>query len=150
MSFKMKPISVIKARLGIEANGRIQKFFTSECAKAMDKYVPFDNGDLADYRIDGKYIIYEQPYAHYMYEGKVMGPNIPIKQDGIIVGWFSKKGEPKHYTGKDIDYSKSIGKGHMYAGPQWDKRMWSAEGEDIVKRVQIEVIRGGSNGNNGL
>lgn len=140
----MKPISRIKARLGIEPNGRIQKFFTSECAKAMDKYVPYDEGNLADYRIEDNLIIYEQPYAHYMYEGKVMGPNIPIKEDGIITGWFSPKGKPKHYTGKDIDYSKSKARGHNFAGPNWDKRMWTAEKDDIIKRVQKEIERGGN------
>jgi hypothetical protein len=140
---KMKPVSVIKARLGIEPNGRIQKFFTSECAKTMDKYVPYDEGNLADYIIEGNLIIYQQPYAHYMYEGKVMGPNIPIKEDGIITGWFSPKDKAKHYTGKDIDYSKSKARGHNFAGPHWDRRMWSAEKDNIVKRVQNEINRGG-------
>ena len=143
MPVKMQPVSVIKANLGIEANGRVQKFFTNECAKEMDNYVPYDEGNLVDYRIEGNNIIYEQPYAHYMYEGKVMGPNIPIKENGIIVGWFSPKGKPKHYTGKSIDYSKSKARGHTEAGPYWDKRMWTAKGQDIVKRVQDYVNRGG-------
>ena len=143
MPVKMQPVSVIKANLGIEPNGRVQKFFTNECAKEMDNYVPYDEGNLVDYRIEGNNIIYEQPYAHYMYEGKVMGPNIPIKENGIIVGWFSPKGKPKHYTGKSIDYSKSKARGHTEAGPYWDKRMWTAKGQDIVKRVQDYVNRGG-------
>ena len=143
MPVKMQPVSVIKANLGIEPNGRVQKFFTNECAKEMDNYVPYDEGNLVDYRIEGNNIIYEQPYAHYMYEGKVMGPNIPIKENGIIVGWFSPKGKPKHYTGKSIDYSKSKARGHTEAGPYWDKRMWTAKGQDIVERVQNYVNRGG-------
>lgn len=143
MPVKMKPTSVIKARLGLNPNGRVQKFFTATCAKKMDKYVPYDEGDLADYRIENNLIIYEQPYAHYMYEGKVMGPNIPIKENGIIVGWFSPKGKAKYYTGKDIDYSKSKARGHKFAGPYWDKRMVSAEMQDVVKEVQDYVNRGG-------
>ena len=143
MPVKMQPVSVIKANLGIESNGRVHKFFTNECAKEMDPFVPYDEGDLADYRIEGNNIIYEQPHAHYMYEGKVMGPNIPIKENGIIVGWFSPKGKPKHYTGKSIDYSKSKARGHTEAGPYWDKRMWTAKGQDIVERVQNYVNRGG-------
>lgn len=132
----MKPTSVIVARLGFNPDGEASKFFTSECAKAMDKYVPFDRGNLADYKIEGNLIIYDRPYAHYMYIGKVMGPSIPIKENGVITGWFSPKGLPKHYTGKDIDYSKSKARGHVYAGPYWDKRMWTAEGDKIIKRVQ--------------
>lgn len=143
MPVKMQPTSVIKARLGIEPNGRVQKFFTATCAKHMDKYVPYDEGNLADYNIEGNLIIYEQHYAHYMYEGKVMGPNIPIKENGIITGWFSPKGKAKYYTGKDIDYSKSVARGHIFAGKYWDKRMWTAEGKDVVKEVQDYINRGG-------
>lgn len=137
MPLTLKPTSVIKARLGLNKDGQVQTFFTSECAKAMDKYVPYDEGMLASYRIEGNLIIYEQQYARYMYNGKVMGPNIPIKENGMIVGWFSRK--PKYYTGKDIDYSNSIAKGHKFAGPYWDKRMWTAEGEDIIKRIQDKL-----------
>ena len=37
---EIKPIGQIKANLGIEPNGRVQKFFTNTCYKHMDKYVP--------------------------------------------------------------------------------------------------------------
>ena len=145
MALKMKPTSVIKARLGIEPNVPVHTFFTKRCAEHMDNYVPYEEGHLAytNRTIETNRIIYNSPYAHYMYEGKVMGPNIPIKEDGIIVGWFSPKGKPKHYTGKNIDYSKSIARGHTQAGPYWDKRMWSAEKDDIIKEVQEYINRGG-------
>ena len=108
MTAKMQPTSVIKARLGIEPNGRIQKFFTNECAKAMDKFVPFDNGDLANYNIEGNVIIYEQPYARYQYLG------------------LSKSGKPLNYSTDK----------HPLATSYWDKKMWTAEGQDIVKKIQ--------------
>ena len=148
MSVKLKPISTIKVELGIQPNGPVQKYLTKRCAEHMDKYIPLDEGGLAyDNRIiEADRIIYESPYAHYMYEGKVMGPNIPIKRNGIIEGWFSPKGKPKHYTGKDIDYSKSKARGHTEAGPYWDKRMVSAEINKVVEEVQNFVNRGGSNG----
>lgn len=140
---RMKPTSVIKARLGIQPNGRVQTFFTKRCAEHMDKYVPFKEGELAydNRRIETNKVIYNSAYAHYMYEGKVMGPNIPIKDNGIIVGWFSPKGKPKQYTGKDIRYSKDGG--HPYAGPYWDERMWSAEKDEVIEEVQNYVNRGG-------
>ena len=111
----------------------------------MDKYVPLDEGGLAyDSRIiETDMIIYQSPYAHYMYEGKVMGPNIPIKENGIIVGWFSPKDKPKYYTGQDIDYSKSVARGHTFAGPHWAKRMWTAEKDEVIKEVQDYISRGG-------
>lgn len=145
MALKLKPISVIKADLGINPNGPVQKYFTKRCAEHMDNYVPYDDGGLAytNRKILSNKIIYNSPYAHYMYEGKVMGPSFPIKENGVIVGWRSLKDKPKHYTGKDIDYSKSKARGHTQAGPYWDKRMWSAEKEDILKEVQKYMQRGG-------
>ena len=108
MPVKMQPTSTIKARLGIEPNGRVQKFFTNTCYKHMDKYVPLKNGDLrtiVDIQPDS--ITYEMPYARYQYYG--------IREDGTH--------EVKAYT--------SAG-----TGPYWDKRMVSAEMQDIVKEVQ--------------
>lgn len=115
MPIKMKPTSEIKARLGIETNGPVQKFFTSTCAKHMDKYVPFDEGNLADYRLENDAVVYEQPYARYQYYG------------------LSKSGKPLNYhTDK-----------HPLATSYWDKKMVSAEMQDIVKEVQNFVNHGG-------
>lgn len=143
MDIKLNPTSKIKARLGLEVNGKVQKYFTKRCAEHMDKYVPFDEGGLAydTRKIEDDKIIYQSPYAHYMYKGNVMGPNIPIKEDGIIVGWFSPKGKAKYYTGKKIKYNATAG--HEYAGPRWDKRMWSAEKKQVIAEVQKYVNRGG-------
>lgn len=145
MPVKFKPTSQIKIDLGIEPNGKVTQFATKRVAEHMDKYVPLDRGGLAyeNRKIGVNTIIYSSPYAHYMYEGKVMGANIPIKENDMIVGWFSPKGKAKHYTGKDIDYSKSQARGHTYAGPHWDKRMWSAEGSKVIQEIQNYVKRGG-------
>ena len=108
MSIKMKPTSEIKARLGIEPNGRVQKFFTHTCMIHMDKYVPYDTGTLAntfDEKTDK--VIYDQEYAIIVYKG--------IR------------------NGKQINYHLDK---HPLAGPYWDKRMVSAEMVDITKEVQ--------------
>ena len=69
---KLNPISTIKANLGIDANGRVQKFFTDTCAKHMDKYIPKDTGTLRTVVDKGAdYITYESPYAHAQYIGEV-------------------------------------------------------------------------------
>jgi len=112
---KMKPVGVIKARLGIEPNGRVQKFFTNACYKHMDKYVPMDEGNLrTNVSIEGNLIIYESPYASYQYYGK--------RKDKTYV--------VKNYTTPGT-------------GPYWNKRMWSAEKEDVIKETQNYVNRGG-------
>ena len=108
MPVKMQPTSVIKARLGLEPNGRVQSFFTSECAKAMDKFIPKDEGNLRLIKdIQSDKIVYESPYARYQYYG--------MRDDGTHV--------VKNYTTPGT-------------GPYWDKRMLSAKGQDIVKRLQ--------------
>ena len=114
MPVKIKPTSEIKARLGLEPNGRVQKFFQNTCYKHMDKYVPMDNGDLRTVvdLINPEYIIYEMPYARYQYYG--------VREDG---------------SHKVVNYTTAG------TGPYWDKRMVSAEMQDIVKEVQDYIRR---------
>lgn len=114
MPVKMQPVSVIKANLGIESNGRVQKFFQNTCYKHMDKYVPADQYDLRT-NVDlsnPKQIVYESPYAHAQYIGIVNGSEV------------------KNYTTPGT-------------GPYWDKKMVSAEMQDVIKEVQNYVNRGG-------
>ena len=74
----LKPISEIKANLGIEPNGLVQKFFTNTCRNHMDKYVPKDTGILRETVVKGTdYIKYNMPYAHAQYVGIVHGS--PVK-----------------------------------------------------------------------
>lgn len=71
---KLNPISRIKAKLGINANGRVQRFFTDTCDKHMDKYIPKDLGLLrTNKNKEVKSITYESPYAHAQYIGEVHG-----------------------------------------------------------------------------
>lgn len=115
MPVKMQPTSVIKARLGIDPNGKVQKFFTNTCYKHMDKYVPKDEGNLRTIvDIQSNTITYESPYARYQYYG--------MRDDGTHI--------VKNYTTPGT-------------GPYWDKRMVSAEMQDVVKEVQDYVNRGG-------
>ena len=132
---------IIKA--GVNPGGKVNAYATQRVAEHMDKYIPYRSGGLAyDTRtIETDKIIYKAPYAHYMYVGEVMGPSIPIKENGVLVGFFSKKGEKKQYTGREIEYTKSAG--HEYAGPYWEKRMWSAEKNDVIREIQDFVNRGG-------
>ena len=142
----IKPTSEIIAKLGIQPNGPAHTYFTEKCAEHMDKYVPYREGNLAyaNMYTTTDEVHYASRYAQYMYEGKVMGPNIPIKDaNGNIVKWFSRK--PKYLTDRDIDYSQSrANPEHEFAGPHWDKRMWSAEKDEVVKEVAEYVkIYGG-------
>ena len=113
MPVKIQPTSVIKANLGIEPNGRVQKFFTNTCYRYMDKYVPKDTGVLREnVTIDSNSITYEQPYAHAQYIGEVNG------------------GQVVNYTTPGT-------------GPYWDERMKSADMQNVVAEVQDFIDRGG-------
>ena len=75
----LKPISEIKADLGIEPNGKVQKYFTERCYQHMDKYVPMaDTHQLRENVVKGiDYIKYNVLYAHAQYVGIVHGS--PVK-----------------------------------------------------------------------
>lgn len=120
---RLKPISTLKADLGINPGGKVQKFFTDTCAKHMDKYVPKDIGNLRDTVVkDGEVtsnvtantITYTQEYAHAQYTGEVNGHKI------------SKWTTPG-------------------TGPRWDERMKSAEMQIVVKEVQDYINKKGNN-----
>ena len=82
----LKPVSEIKINLGIEPNGRVQKFFTATCAKHMDRFVPADKKVLRETvilngqptsNVKTDTITYTQPYAHAQYVGYTKGPVNP-------------------------------------------------------------------------
>lgn len=108
---QLKPISQLKADLGINVNGRVQAFFTDTCYKHMDKYVPKDTGNLRTIVVkDINSITYESPYAHAQYVGIVHGS--PVQN---------------YTTSGTCSY--------------WDKKMWSAEKDSVIKEVQ-EYVNG--------
>lgn len=115
MSIRINSLDKIKRRLKIDNNGAAQSFLTERCYSHMDKYVPMDKGNLRTIvDINRHSITYESPYASYQYYGK--------RSDGSHV--------VKNYTTPGT-------------GPYWDKRMISAEMNQIVKEVQDFVNRGG-------
>ena len=118
MPLKLKPNSVIKTQLGIQAGGRVQKYFQNRCYKAMDRFVPYrpGEGDLRNIvdLSNPNYIVYEMPYARYQYFG--------VREDGTHV--------VQNYTTPGT-------------GTYWDKRMWSVEGGQIVKEIQHLMDNGG-------
>ena len=112
---------------------RLRVFLASEVKRFCDPYVPMQQGLLKNQAVvasDGSTLTYTQPYAHYQYYGKVMGPNYETKK-----GWRSGKA-PKHYTGKDLTYH-----GAPMRGPRWDKRMLADKHDDLVRSLKAEIGR---------
>lgn len=149
---KLKPISEIKVDLGINPDGRVQKYLQNTAYRFMGKYVPGGESGELNKNVDlsnPEQITYESIYAHFMYIGKVyIDPKykiagFPIRngkisfntQDGEIEGWVSRKGIPKVLTSRDLNIK--TGESH------WDEKMMSAEKDKLVAQVQKYVNRGG-------
>ena len=113
MSVNLAPTSVIKTNLGLGNNGRVLRYAVALIAETMDKYVPYREGNLAQYNIEDNKIVYDQEYAKYQYYG------------------VSKSGKKFNYT-KDK---------HPLANNYWDKRMWSAEKGKVIKQIQNQFWR---------
>ena len=126
VTVKLIPTEELKKILGIQNRGPAHAYFTSECAKEMDPFVPFDEGFLAGTviengqptdNVDVDSITYDQEYASYQY--------------------FGMRKDETHVI-KNRSYDK-----HPLATSYWDQAMWTAKGEDITKRVQKFVDKGG-------
>lgn len=122
--------------------------------KKCDPYVPMLSGNLAESATiypsgDEEGLHYGGagiPYAHYQYYGEVYGPNFPIYEDGVIVGWRSRKNEKKHPMGRKLNYKKDY---HALATSFWNKAMLRDKGDEFRKEVKDiieEFIRRTENG----
>lgn len=114
-------------------------FAASEWHRLYRPYVPFKEGILYNQvhitssEAEGV-IEHTAPYAHYMYEGKVYGPNIPITQGGKVVAYFSPIA-PKHPTGASIHYR---GKGTRH----WDQAAVPTQFPLLIKSLQAYADSG--------
>lgn len=127
-----------------EQLAEVQKYIDRQCIDLMEKYTPFRTGALVQSvtrgtKIGSGHIVYNSPYARYQYYGVVYGPNIPIYENGILVGFRSPK--QKHKTNRMITYSKAR---HPQAQRLWFETMKKKHGEAILRGAA--AIAGGKAG----
>ena len=129
---------------GLEKGGRVQRFIDQKVIDGCHPYVPASPDRTLEFsaqvstEIGSGQVIWNTPYAHYQYMGIVYGPNIPIIQDGILMGWFSPPGRPKHPTDRELTYDTSQ---NPHAGPFWFERAKAdnlTEWLDEARRVMIQ------------
>lgn len=126
----------------LSTGGEVQKFVDSEVLKLMVPYTPMDTGNLIKSAIastvigSGK-IQYNAPYAKYLYYGVVYGPNIPIFENGTLIGFRSPP--KKESTGRPLQYSTEK---HPLAGKLWFERMKADYKEDILKGAKAIAVKG--------
>lgn len=96
----------ILLKRSLNKNGEAQVFFTKECAKAMNNYVPFDKGRLKDMTVElgNDFVKYNADYAKMQY--------------------YKNQGNGKSGTNKG-----------GLRGKLWNRRMWVNKGNEIVKKV---------------
>lgn len=113
----------IMASRGLGATLKVQKYIASEVKRLSDKYVPMQQGMLknnAQIASNGSHIVYNQPYAHYQYYGKVMAGRAP-----------------KKYTGDDLTYN-----GAPMRGARWTERMLADKKHELEKGVDAYIAKG--------
>lgn len=129
-------------KYGVDTGGHVQKAVDAAVIRECFPYVPFDEGILAGSantatEIGSGEVIYDQPYARYLYYGEVWGPNIPIVENGEIVGWKSPK--EKHPTGRELQYNTDK---NPLAGSHWFDRAMADHKDDVLKEAQDAANRG--------
>lgn len=122
-------------------------FLANEARRLMDPYVPADNLVLAQnvrtYSVqEGGVVEYNSPYAHYQYTGKLYVDRATGKAAFFSpdFGFWSRPGEAKKKTDKDLKYSKFR---HPLATSEWDKAMFSARKSDLTSSVESYLKGGG-------
>lgn len=89
-------------------NDTFWTFAANEWWRQYKNWVPSITGQLySNVSIAPKEITHNAPYAHYLYEGKMM-----VAPNGSA---WAKRGEIKHYNGMALKYT-----GSPVQGPRWD------------------------------
>lgn len=112
-------------KFGLEIGGRVQRFIDQTVIDDCQPYVPASPDRTLEFsaqvstEIGSGKVIWNTPYAHYQYMGIVYGPNIPILQDGVLMGYFSPPGRPKQPTDRELTYDTAQ---NPMAGSHWFER----------------------------
>ncbi len=127
----------ILADRNLQSGGAVQRHIDSAVIRHCEPYCPWDTGTLAHSAniatdIGSGEVKYETPYARYQYYGNVMGPNIPIKQGGNVVGFFSPKNKIKTLTGEKLNYNTEHS---ALSGSFWFERMAADHKQDILEEA---------------
>lgn len=140
----MAPASTVLRRLGVTAQGDVQRFHTANVRRRIQKYMPYRSGATIKLMIvqspaEEPFIHVDAPYARMLYYGKVMvDPKTHAAGFLTANGWRSRKGVKKVVSNRDIQYDKTR---NPQAGPFWDRRLMAAEGDAMGQDLQNYVNR---------
>lgn len=123
-------------RAGVGEGGFVQMAVDAAVIRECFPYLPFDEGILAGSantatEIGSGEVVYDTPYARYLHGGEVYGPNIPIVENGIIVGYWSPP--EKSPTGRELQFNTDK---HPLAGSHWFDRAMADHSDEVLKEAQ--------------
>lgn len=114
-----------------------QKLLNLQVKADCEPLVPFQQGYLrgSAHFPDGVYggvLQYDGPYAHYLYQGEVYGPNIPkFDDEGHLIGYWSPP--KKNPTGRPLTYHTEG------TGDHWFEKAKEQHKDDWVRLVKQTV-----------
>lgn len=137
LEFKLQlpELSNIVNEVGINENGKVQKYVDNFVLQKCDPYIPFNAGVLIASGIissSGGKVIWNSPKAQYLYEGKLMvSPTTGSS--------WAKKGEQKILASpeKDLTY-----RGAPIRGAKWFDRMIVDKKSELIDGCK-KMINGG-------
>lgn len=131
------PAEELNAKL--QNNRGLWTYAAEKWRELYKPYVPFREGILyGSVAITPKQIEHTAPYAHYQYTGVVYGPNIPIREHGRVVGWYSPI-SPKHSTGRELQHYRGQ---HLKASKEWDKAAEPTQKPKLIRQIQAYIDEG--------
>lgn len=134
-SADLSELATLLRRRGLKPGGEVQRVVDEAVIDYCDPKVPFATGTLKHSALIASVpgsglIVYATPYARYLYYGEVMGPNIPVFENGELTGFVSPKGKKKHLTGRKLTYN-----GAPERGSFWFERMMAEHKKDIIRKA---------------
>ena len=136
------------AKYGLDPGGLVQRVIDQAVIDGCTPYVPASPDRTLEFsaqvstKIGSGLVVWNTPYAHYQYMGVVYGPNIPLiePETGVLLGWFSPPGRPKHPTNRKLTYDTSQ---NPLAGPQWFERAKADKLKEWLDEARRAMTQGG-------
>jgi len=133
---------------GLEKGGRVQRFIDQKVIDGCQPYVPASPDRTLEFsaqvstEIGSGMVVWNTPYARYQYYGEVYGPNIPDidPETGVVMGWWSPPGRPKHPTGRKLQYDTAQ---NTKAGSFWFERAKADNLTEWLDEARKVMIQGG-------
>lgn len=141
---RMNPVEQIIKDHGLSEGGHMQRFWTANVLRRIQRYMPYRSNELiketiAQTDISKHVIVTDAPQARMLYHGKVMvDPQTGAAGFLTEDGWKSRTGVKKVVSNRDITYTTTK---NPQAGPYWDRRLVAAEMQVMVREMQAYIDR---------